>query len=102
MRLIKADKKVTVPSFNVKSGVSEQKMRISEFIMRYTKEGLLVTDMVNIPEEICLRDINLEAYTQGWIDGRKDLLESTTVQAVNENKKLMDALEEIQAICEEV
>ena len=44
----------------------------------------------------------IEAYTDGWIDGRQDLLESTTVQAVNNKKKLLEAMKDIQSICEDI
>ena len=52
----------------------------------------------------------LEAYTDGWNDGRKDLIDSAedgTLEKrlgnlVKDKKKLLEAFEEIQAICEDI
>lgn len=52
----------------------------------------------------------LEAYTDGWNDGRRDLIDSAedgTLEKrlgnlVKDKKKLLEALEEIQAICEDI
>ena len=52
----------------------------------------------------------LEAYTDGWNDGRQDLihaaedgsLEKRLGNLVKDKKKLLEALEEIQAICEDI
>jgi len=100
MRLIKADKKVTIPSFNVKDGITEQTMTVIDFLLRYTKEGVIESDMVRLPDII--NNVNLEAYTAGWIDGRQDLLKSTTAQAEIDKKKLLEVVEEINSICEDI
>lgn len=84
MRLIKADKKVTISSFNLKDGVTEQTISIIDFLLRYTKEGLIGSEVLRLPDII--NNVNLEAYTAGWIDGRQDLLKEHIERSVeNEN-----------------